>query len=227
MLVRNWMTKNVVTIDVDETMPRAIELLREHNIRMLPVMKKGRLVGVVTDRDLRSASASNATSLEVHELAFLISRIKVGELMTRDPITVPLDSTVEETAETLLRNKINGVPVVDHDGNVVGVITQIDLYRLLISLTGVEKGGIQFALMLEDRPGSVKEVSDILHSYGGRMVSILSSREEVREGHRVVYIRMHGIERPRLDQLKEELSRKAVLLYVIDQQEGRREIYVP
>ena len=110
MLVKNWMSKRVITIDKDDYMEHAMELLKEHNIRMLPVLKKGELVGIVTDSDLKSASASKATSLEVHELAFLISNIKVKEIMTKDPITVPLDYTVEETAEILLWNKINGVP---------------------------------------------------------------------------------------------------------------------
>ncbi len=89
MLVENWMSKDVITVDVDDSMQDATRLLKEHNIRGLPVMEKGKLVGVVTDRDLKKASASDATTLEIHELLYMISRIKVKEIMTKNPITIP------------------------------------------------------------------------------------------------------------------------------------------
>jgi len=225
MLVSNWMSKNVITVDVDDSMQNAMKLMKENGIRMLPVLKKEKLVGVVTDRDLKRASASDATTLDIHELLYLISKIKVGSIMTPNPVTVPRNFTVEETAEVLLRNKISGVPVVDQNGKVVGIITQVDLFRVLISLTGVGKGGIQFAFQLEDRPGSIKEVADIIRLYGGRMVSILTSYEGVPDGYRKVFIRMHSIERARLQQLKEELSYKAALIYMVDHRENVREIY--
>ena len=145
--------------------------------------------------------------------------------MTKDPITVHPNFTVEETAKILLENKISGVPVEDGKNQLVGVITQNDLFRVLISLTGVNKRGIQFAMMLEDRPGSIKEVADIIRKYGGRMVSILSSYERIPEGHRRAYIRMYNIDRIKLPQLKEELKEKATLLYMVDLREDKREIY--
>jgi acetoin utilization protein AcuB len=199
--------------------------LKEKGIRMLPVLKKGKLVGIVTDRDLKRSAASDATTLDVHELLYLVSKIKVGSIMTKNPITVPQNFTVEETAEVLLKNKISGAPVVDQNGDVVGMITQTDLFRVLIALTGVGKGGIQFAFQLEDRTGSIKEVADVIRLYGGRMVSILTSYEDVPEGYRKVFIRMRSIERARLQQLKEELSYKVALIYMVDHRENIREIF--
>jgi len=225
MLVSKWMSKNVITIDVDDSMQEAVKLMKQRDIRMLPVLKKRKLVGVVTDRDLKRASASDATTLDVHELLYLVSKIKVGNIMTKDPITVPQNFTVEETAVVLLKNKISGAPVVDQNGQLVGTITQTDLFRVLVSLTGVGKGGIQFAFQLEDRPGSIKEVADVIRLYGGRMVSILTSYEDVPDGYRKVFIRMHSIERVRLQQLKEELSYKAALIYMVDHRENIREIF--
>ena len=225
MLVSKSMSKNVITIDVDDSMQEAVKLMKQRDIRMLPVLKKGKLVGVVTDRDIKRASASDATTLDVHELLYLVSKIKVGNIMTKDPVTVPQNFTVEETAEVLLKHKISGVPVVDQNGQIVGTITQTDLFRVLISLTGVGKGGIQFAFQLEDRPGSIKEVADIIRLYGGRMVSILTSYDGVPEGYRKVFIRMHSIERARLQQLKEELSYKAALIYMVDHRKNIREIF--
>jgi acetoin utilization protein AcuB len=145
--------------------------------------------------------------------------------MTKDPVTVPPDYTIEETAEILLKHKISGVPVVDDYGIVVGVITQNDLFRIIISLTGVEKKGIQFGVEVEDRPGSIKEVTDIIREYGGRMASILTSYDMAPEGFRRVYIRMHGIDRFKINKLKEAIREKASLLYLIDRREVHRETY--
>jgi acetoin utilization protein AcuB len=225
MLAKNWMSKNVITVDENDSMQDAIKHLKEHDIRMLPVMKRGKLAGIITDRDLKRASASDATTLEVHELLYLLSKIKVKDIMTRDVITVPPDFTVEETAQVLQKNRISGAPVVDANGQLVGTITQTDLFRVLISLTGVGNGGIQFGFQVEDRPGSIKVVADIIRSYGGRIVSILSSYDEVPEGYRKVYIRMRSIERSELQNLIGELKTKAALLYMVDHTENIREIF--
>ena len=225
MLVKKWMRKDVITIDEKESMGDAINLMKKNDIRMIPVMKKGKLVGIVTDRDLKRASASDATTLEMHELLYLLADIKIKNIMTRDPITVSPHDTVEETAELLLNNKISGAPVVDEKGKIVGTITQTDLFRVLISLTGVGNRGVQFAFQLEDRPGSIKEVADIIRKYGGRMASILSSYDKVPEGYRNVYIRIYNINRSKLPEVKEELREKADLLYMVDHRENKREVY--
>jgi acetoin utilization protein AcuB len=225
MLVKNWMSKNVVTVDADDSMQHAVSLMKEHRIRLLPVLKKGKLVGVVTDRDLKRASPSDATTLDVHELLYLVSKIKVKDVMSKKPITVPEDFTVEETAEVLLQNKISGLPVVDSKHNVVGVIAQDDLFKVLMILTGLGKRGVQFAFQLEDRPGSIKEVTDIIRAHGGRLASILSSQEQAPAGYRKVYVRAYDIDRARLPELQRELRAQATMLYVVDHRENRREIF--
>lgn len=225
MLVKNWMSKPAITIDENESMNDAIKMLKKHNIRMLPVMRKGKLVGIITDRDLKRASASDATSLEIHELLYLLSNIKIKNIMTKNPVVVPPDYTIEETAEVLLKHKISGVPVVDKYGDVVGIITQNDIFRIIISLTGVEKKGIQFGMEVEDRPGSIKEVSDIIREHGGRMASILTSYNMAPEGFRRLYIRMYGIDRFKINRLKEKLKEKARLLYMVDRREVHRETF--
>ena len=225
LLVENWMNPHVITVDADDSMLDATKILKEHNIRHLPVLEKGKLVGIVTDRDLKRASPSDATALEAHELLYLIANIKVREIMTTNPITVPYNFTIEEAAQILLQAKISGMPVVDKDGNVIGTITQTDLFKVLISLTGVGKKGVQFAFLLEDRPGSIKEVTDIIRSYGGRMASILSSYEKAPEGHRYAYIRMYDVDREKIGQLKEDLKKNAKMLYIVDSRENKREIF--
>jgi acetoin utilization protein AcuB len=115
--------------------------------------------------------------------------------------------------------------VVNKKGMVVGVITQTDLFRVLISLTGIHAGGIQFAFKIKDKPWTIKELTDIIREFGGQMVSILSSYDKVPEGFRMVYIRMRHIDRQRLASLQKRLMGKATLLYMIDQRENRREIF--
>ena len=225
MLVKDWMSKKVIIMDENDSMFDATKIMREKNIRMLPVVKKGSLAGIVTDRDLKRASASDATTLEIHELIYLLSKIKLKEIMTKDPITIPSDYTVEETAEVLLENKISGVPVVEDRGQVIGVITQTDLFKAMVSLTGLKKRGIKFAFQLEDRPGSIKELADVIRKFNGRMATILTSYDGVKAGYRKVYIRMYNINRSKLEQLKEELEEKGTLLYMVDLRENKREIY--
>jgi len=225
MLVKNWMSKDVITVNVDDSMQHAINMMKENSIRMLPVLMEGKLVGVLTDRDLKRASPSDATTLDVHELLYLISKIKIKDIMKKKPVTVPDNFTVEETAEVLLKNKISGVPVVGEQGQLVGFITQHDLFKALIALTGFGQRGVQFAFRLEDRPGSIKEVTDIIRAYGGRLASIMSSLEHAPEGYRNVYVRTYGINREKLPQLKAELRAKAPMLYYVDLRENQREIY--
>jgi acetoin utilization protein AcuB len=108
----------------------------------------------------------------------------------------------------------------------VGTITQTDLFKVLISLTGAKAKGLQFAFQVENRPGSIKEVADIIRQYGGRVVSILSSYDNVTPGYRKVYVRMYSIDRSRLSRLKDDLKEKATLLYMVDHRENLREIYL-
>jgi acetoin utilization protein AcuB len=117
MLVKNRMSKEVITVDVNDSMADASGLMKEHHFRGLPVINQGKLVGVVTDRDLERASASDANTLDIHELLYLISKIKIQDIMTKDPITIPVGYTVEEAVEILLENKLSLAPVVDRREN--------------------------------------------------------------------------------------------------------------
>ena len=216
MRIKNWMSQNVIVVDENESMINATKILKKNNIRMLPVLKKDKLIGVITDSDLKKASASDATALEIHELLYLLSKIKVKNILTEKPITVHPDFTLGECAEILLENKISGAPVVEGEDNVVGVITQIDIYKALISLTGVSKKGIHFAVKVEDRPGSIREVTDIVRKYGGRLVSILTSYDNVEESFRKVFIRMYGIDDKVLKNLLDDISYAVELLYFVD-----------
>jgi acetoin utilization protein AcuB len=226
MLVKNWMNKKVVTVHVNDTMRDAAKLLRENDIRMLPVMDQGKLVGIVTGRNMKRASASDGTKPGINEPIHIVSAIKIKHIMTKNPITVPFDFTVEEAAEVLLKNKISGLPVVNHDKGIVGTMTQTDLFKVLISLTVVKAKGLQFAFEAKDRPGSIKKLADIIRKYGGHVTSILSSYDNFTPGYRKVYFRVNGIDPSKLPKLKIELKETAAWLYLLDHSNNLREIYL-
>ena len=215
MLVKGWMTSDVMTIDEETSMMKASQIMKENNIRRLPVMHKGKLVGMVTDRDIKEASPSKATTLDVHELYYLLSELKVKDIMSKNVFTIGPEETVEKAAVKMLEHRISGLPVVNDKGRVVGVITQGDIFKVLVSLTGIYRGGIQFAFNLEDRPGSIQEVGDLIRKHGGRMVSILTSYDMCDEGCRHVYIRIKEIPEDKLKALTEDLDKNFILLYTV------------
>ncbi|MBC2733537.1 MAG: CBS domain-containing protein [Desulfobacteraceae bacterium] len=227
MLVRNWMNPTVISIEAQASMAEALNLLKENQIKTLPVFDRETLVGVVTDRDLKRASASDATLLEIHELLHALTRIKVRDIMSRKPITIPDTYTVEEAAEVLRDHHISGAPVMDAKGRIVGMISQNDLFNALMSLTGVKRRGIHLAFEVEDRPGSIKDLADIIRRYGGRMASILSSYDRAPQGFRHVYIRAYQVDRDKIGAMLEELQSNAKLRYLVDHREKRREIFTP
>jgi acetoin utilization protein AcuB len=221
------MTTDVITVGEDTPMIKASIVMKEKKIRCLPVLgKKGKLVGIITDNDLRDASPSKATPLDVYGLNYLISTIKVGDIMIKNLVFVKSNESVEFAAILMLENKISSLPVISHKGSLVGIITQTDIFKVLINITGGYTSGIQLGLSLEDRPGSIREAADVIRSYGGRIVSILSTRETAEEGRHNVYIRTIPLPEHRLKSLVRELEVRLVLLYMVrdlfEEVEGRR-----
>jgi acetoin utilization protein AcuB len=222
MLVKDWMSTDVVTIDANAKIQVAINMLMDHHISMLPVMDGGRLVGIVTDRDLKHASPSDACLLDFQNILYHVARIDVGSIMSSNPVTVPPDLTIEEAAEILLSHNISGLPVVDSEGRIMGIITKDDIFSALISLSGLSHRGVLFGFELEDRPGSIKEVTDVIRKYGARLVSIVTTYENAPEGRRNVYVRAFGIDRASLELLENELQGVGKLLYTVDHRENKR-----
>ncbi len=218
MLVKDWMSKDPITITDETSMMKAIHLMKQNRFRRLPVLHDGRLVGIVSDRDLKEASPSKATTLDVHELYYLLAELQVKDIMTRDPVTVSPDATVEHAAQLMLENTISGLPVVDDQGRVVGILTQSDVFRAFMHITGILQGGVQFALRLEDRPGLIKEVVDLLRERGARFVSLLTSYTSSKEGYRDIYLRVKNLSPEGIEAAKKDLATRHELLYV--KQEG-------
>lgn len=214
MLIRDWMTKEVITVGPETSMMKASKLMREHKISRIPVVDdSGRLLGIVSDRDLKEASPSKATSLDMHELYYLLSEIKVKDIMTKTPLAVKPSETVEKAAVLMMNNNFGGLPVVDENLKVVGIITDSDVFKVLVQITGVTEGGVQLAFSLPNAPGSLKSVLDDLKTYEARVISVLTSFSHADEGHRDVFIRIQDPDKAVLTTLVEEMSRKYTLLY--------------
>ena len=124
--VRNWMTERLITITPRTTLPEAQRIMFEHNIRRLLVVNSDKLVGIVTLGDIREAKPSDATTLSIYELNYLMDRLTAKDFMTPNPITIPLDATIGEAAGLMIEHKIGGLPVVE-DGKLVGMITETDI----------------------------------------------------------------------------------------------------
>lgn len=203
MFVSDWMTKKVYTVAADDYLSDALVLVKEKNIKHIPVVKNGKLKGIISDQDIREFSPSKATSLDIYELHYLLANTKIREIMEQKVIITSPDTPVEEAAMLMLDRDIGCLPVLTR-GTLVGIISDRDIYRALVDITGVRHGGHRICVMLEDRPGSVREVADMIRTYGFHLQSILTSYEGAREGFRNVVIRTKG--KGNYNGMKSELS---------------------
>ena len=131
-LVKDWMTKDLITINPYTTLTEAHRLMTDKKIRRLPIVENKKLVGIVTRGDVRGAEPSFATSLSIWELNYILSRLRIKDIMTENPITVHPETTIEAAAKIMLDEKISGLPVVDNEGRICGIITESDIFRLVV-----------------------------------------------------------------------------------------------
>jgi acetoin utilization protein AcuB len=214
MLIANWMTKDVITLTPETSMMKASKLMKEKRISRIPVVDdKGVLLGIVSDRDVKDASPSKATTLDMHELYYLLSEIKLKDIMTKKVVTLRPGDTVEQAAVLLLENNIGGMPVVDEANKVVGVVTDSDIFKVLIRITGVMEGGTEMGLRLPNEPGGLVPVLDFLKDAGARVMSLLTSCEPAEVGMRDVFIRIRDMEKAELNKLKAAMQEKFEVLY--------------
>jgi len=188
MFVADWMTRQVVTVGPGDSVSHAMHLMKDHRIKHLPVMEGGRLVGVISDRDIKAYCPSKATALDVYEINYLLAKARVSEAMGPRLTTVAPDTPVEEAALQMLEGDIGCLPVLEGDV-LVGIISDRDIFRSLVDITGVRHGGHRICLTIADRPGSIREVADRIRSHGFSLHGILSSYEKVPKGSRRVVLR--------------------------------------
>jgi len=206
MLVGERMTRPVVHITPDTPIQDALQLMKKENIRRMPVVKGGELVGIVSDKDLLNASPSQATSLSIWELNYLLSKITVSEVMTKEVVTVSIDTPIEETARIMADNKIGGLPVMS-GSNVVGIITETDLFRVMLELMGAREFGLRATFLLDDKPGELAKVTNSLAESGANIIAVgtfLGDDQATRE----IMMKVGGIDEKKVAEILNQYARK-------------------
>ena len=206
MLVGERMSHPVVFASPDMSIQDALQLMRRENIRRTPVVKDGKLVGIVSDKDLLNASPSDATSLSIWELNYLLSKIKVKEVMTGVVITVTEDTPIEEAARIMSDNKIGGLPVL-RNGSVVGIITETDLFHLLLELTGAREFGVRATFLLEDKPGELAKVTNAVAEKGGNVIAIGTFSGDDQQT-REILMKVRGVDDTTISSILEKFATK-------------------
>jgi acetoin utilization protein AcuB len=170
MLVGERMSHPVITIPPSMPITEALNLMKREGIRRAPVVKDGQMVGIVSDKDLLNASPSQATSLSVWELNYLISKIQVRDVMSARVLTVAEDTPIEIAARIMVDNKIGGLPVL-RDGEVVGIITETDLFKIFLELMGAREMGIRVTALVPDKRGELAEITRAISTAGGDFIA--------------------------------------------------------
>lgn len=214
MLICNWMKPEVVTVTPDVSLLKLGKLMRDNDVRRLPVVDKdGKLIGIISDRDVRDASPSKATSLDMYEMHYLLAEIKAKDIMTPDPITLKPTDTVEKAAMLMLDNKIGGLPVVDENNILCGIISDSDVFKALVIITGVREGGFQLGFALANKPGALKPVFDVVRQKGARILSVLTTNND--EGERHIFLRLRDMESKEAEnELVDAIKEHCTLLYL-------------
>lgn len=155
MLVRDWMTRDPITVTPETPVMDALKILKERGFRRLPVMENGKLIGITTRKDLKDAMPSRATTLSVWELNYLLSKLTVSEMMARPVITAHEDEYMEDAALRMQEHGVGGLPVLNEAGHMTGIITITDILRAFIDIMGLKEGGTRLTLDMPDQPGSL------------------------------------------------------------------------
>jgi acetoin utilization protein AcuB len=206
MFVHDRMSSPAVTVTPDTPFQDALKLMRDHRFRRLPVVnKKGKLVGIVSERDLLYASPSPATSLSVWEITYLLSKIHVQKIMTEEVITTMPDIPIEDAAHLMADNKIGGLPVVDEDNRVVGVITETDIFKAFVEMFAGGHSGLRLTLEAPETKDVLLDLSKAIRAVGGSIVSVGSFYGEV-SGERALVVKVKDASKDQLVDTLEALG---------------------
>ena len=181
MIVAKKMVRNPVFVDEDDSMKIAMDILKAREIRHLPVLKGGeKLVGILSETDIKQASPSPATGLKIHEVYYLLDKVKVKQIMTRRPYTISPDAPIEEAALVMREKKIGCLPVVEK-GRLVGILTETDILDAFIESMGVRGPGYRIELALPDMGGVLFEVVKLLKDFDANVVSMATTSYDSTE----------------------------------------------
>jgi acetoin utilization protein AcuB len=209
------MSAPAVTVTPDTSVRAALNLMHDHRFRRLPVVDRdGRLVGIVSERDLLYASLPPAILKRNLALQPPLLDREIGEIMTREVITATPDTFLEEAARLMAENKIGGLPVVEGDNHVVGVITETDVFKAFIQLYRAGQSGLYLTLRVRDRKGLMAEISKAVLGLGDDILGLSSSYDEATGDYRLV-IRGEGVKKDHIVELIESLGHQVIEVYQV------------
>ncbi len=197
MLVRERMSTPVVTIPPETPVNEALSLMRQRGFERLPVVERGRLVGIVTEKHLLLASPSPATSLSMWEISYLLSKLTVEKVMSQEVVTVGDDTPIEEAARVMADRGIGGVPVM-HGNSLVGIITETDLFKLFLEFMGARERGVRATLLVKEVKGGLAQLARAIADAGGNIVAMGLFRGE-DAGSRTATVKVGGLSAEELE----------------------------
>jgi acetoin utilization protein AcuB len=197
------MSHPVITVAPNLPITKAHELMAHEHIKQCPVVKNGKLVGLVTEKDILKAYPSSATSLAVWEITSLIEKVKVEDVMIKNFQTVQEDTPIESAARTLVDHKISALPVL-RGKDLVGIITDSDLFEIMLEMLGARRPGVRFSVLTHNRPGEIAKLSQAIYENGGDITS-LSTYEGDAASNFMITMKVDGIDEKKLRQIVEPL----------------------
>ena len=201
MLVGERMSRPVITVKPEMPMPEALDLMHKEHIRRLPVVNKhGELIGIVTEADLLKASPSTATSLSIYEVTYLLSKLTLDRIMSKDVVTVTEDTPLEEAARIMADHHFSGLPVM-RGKDLVGMITETSLFRVFLELLGARRAGIRVTVSLPDQPGELAALTQAVTQAGGNIIALGTFMAD-NPSQGLVTFKVEGVE---LEQLRKVL----------------------
>jgi acetoin utilization protein AcuB len=202
MLVGERMSKPVITVRPETPMPETLDLMHKEHIRRLPVVnKRGELVGIVTEGDLLKASPSEATSLSIYEVTYLLGKLTIDRLMSKEVVTVSEDTPLEEAARIMADHKFSGLPVM-RGKELVGMITETSLFRIFMELLGARRAGIRVTVSMSDKPGGLANLTKAITEMGGNFLALGTFMGD-SPATALVTFKVEGV---KLEQLKKVLA---------------------
>ncbi len=208
MLVGERMSHPVITVPPSMPIVDALNLMKREHIRRAPVVQEGKLVGIVSEKDLLNASPSSATSLSVWELNYLLSKVTVKEIMTTKVLTVDESTPIEEAARIMADNKIGALPVMRGD-ELVGIITETDLFKIFLELMGAREPGVRVTVLVPEKRGQLAQLTQAIASQGGNFVAFgVFSGES--PANRLVTFKVTEMDEDKVRQLIEPLVLKVI-----------------
>jgi len=188
VFVKDVMTIQVVTVSPEASFSEAMEIIRQKGIRRLPVVKDQRVVGIITEKDLLSASPSQATTLDVWELTTLLSKLKVKQIMRKDVVHVHPNTPIEDAAKIMSDKKIGSLVVLEEE-RLVGIITESDIFKVFINMLGAREKGIRYVFRVQNVPGILSKILYLMYQCGGDLISVTTYEKSQEEYSVVIKVR--------------------------------------